>query len=556
MKKNERICYGCMAIIPKEVKSCPYCSFQDASYKLNPRSLPLGTLLHERYTIGKVIGEGGFGITYIGWDTIEEIPVAIKEYFPSNIASRDCSQGGSTFIYFFNNKDENVYQTGFDKYTHEAETLKQFGDLEGIVSIRDFFHENNTAYIVMEYVEGITLKEYLATNGTLTPKETFELMMPVMLALEKIHEKGIIHRDISPDNIMIRIDGAFKLIDFGAARLMNDESGKSLTIILKRGFAPEEQYRTKGQQGPWTDVYALCATMYKMITNTIPPEAMDRLIEDDLKPLNEYNLDIPKVQSDAIAKGLSVKAKDRFQSVYDLRLALTNEAEQPKDLHMIATFQEKDGTIMGYRLFDMNDNRIIDMPTEELIQKMQTGSLSINNVIVYQRYVQTIGGSVKHYPVMNLMEHLQQNDTYYYVEHSLARGYLCLNYKGVRSYFNEVEMQELLEEHRIANEDKLHLFTSLRDKKAQEFIPSRQPESSILDFPDPISLTEELKENSTIKEEPKHVKLSLKTSYSNSVVSSKDTKITKSAGTQLRLKMLNETQLSSKFKDKKSKKRH
>lgn len=554
MKENERICYGCMAIIPKEAKSCPFCSFQDDLYKLNPRSLPLGTLLHGRYTIGKVIGEGGFGITYIGWDTVDEVPVAIKEYFPANIASRDCSQGGSTFIYFFDNKNDAVYQAGFDKYTHEAETLKQFNDLDGIVSIRDFFHENNTAYIVMEYIDGITLKEYLATNGTLTAKETFELMMPVMLALEKIHEKGIIHRDISPDNIMIRIDGAFKLIDFGAARLMNDESGKSLTIILKRGFAPEEQYRTKGKQGPWTDVYALCATMYKMITNTIPPEAMDRLLDDDLKTLNEFNVNIPKNQSDAIAKGLSVKAKDRFQTIHDLRLALTDEAEQPKDLHMIATFQERDGTIVGYRLFDMNDNKIIDMPAEELIQKMQTGTLSINNIIVYQRYVQTIGGSIKHYPVLNLLEHLQSNDTYYYVEHSLAKGYLCLNYKGVRCYFNEVDMHSLLEQHKIANEDKLQLFTSLRDKRAQEFIPSQHTEPFTVNLPKPISPTEELKESSSLKEKPKHVKLSLKTSYSDSVVSSQDNRMTKDAGTQLRLKMANETHLSRLAKDSKPKK--
>ena len=190
MKETQRLCYGCMAVIPKDTDICPHCGFRDESYQANPRCLMPGTPLHDRYIVGKVIGEGGFGITYIGWDTLKETPIAIKEYFPSNVASRDCSHGGSTFVYFFNEKDEDIYKNGFDKYTHEAEILQQFDDLDGIVSIHDFFHENNTAYIIMEYIDGITLKEYLQTNGTLSPKETFELMMPVLLALQIKNQKN------------------------------------------------------------------------------------------------------------------------------------------------------------------------------------------------------------------------------------------------------------------------------------------------------------------------------------------------------------------------------
>lgn len=554
MKETQRFCYGCMAIIPKDTDICPHCGFRDESYQANPRCLMLGTPLHNRYIVGKVIGEGGFGITYIGWDTVKETPIAIKEYFPSNVASRDCSHGGSTFVYFFNEKDEDIYKNGFDKYTHEAEILQQFDDLDGIVSIHDFFHENNTAYIIMEYIDGITLKEYLQTNGTLSPKETFELMMPVLLALEQIHNKDIIHRDISPDNIMIRIDGAFKLIDFGAARLTNDESGKSLTIILKRGFAPEEQYRTKGKQGPWTDVYALCATMYKMITNHRLPEAMDRLVNDEYIPLEDYQLDITKTQCDAITKGLCVNAKDRFQSVKDLRLALTTENESIKDLHMIAILQDQNGTIVGYRLYDTNNNKIIDIEPKQLLDDIKATRATVNNLIVYQNYIQPIGGSLKHYPVLDLSEQLLNNDNYYYVNHSLSKGYMCLDYKGSRLFFNEMEMKEALSTNRIANDEKLKLFLSLRDKRAKEFVPSKEPDLKTQDFSNSVTVTEVLREEAVIKKQPEHVKLSLKTGRENSYANqSKNKGMGRNVGTQLRLKMATDTHSSDTAQNKKKK---
>ncbi len=535
MNENERICYGCMSIIPKSKKICPFCSFTAESYNINPRSLPLDTLLHERYKIGRVIGEGGFGITYIGWDTESEEPVAIKEYFPSNVASRDCSSSGSNYIYFFTSKDEDTYKNGFDKYTKEAQTLQEFQDLDGIVSIRDFFCENNTAYIVMEYIEGITLKEYLATNGTLSPAETIELMTPVMVALEQIHKKGIIHRDISPDNIMIRMDGAFKLIDFGAARLTNDENGKSLTIILKRGFAPEEQYRTKGVQGPWTDVYALCATMYKTMTNIVPPESMERLVEDELIPLSDCNIDISRRHNKALMKGLSIKAKDRFQSIHELRLALTNDVIiNSGNLHMIATFKAKNGAITGYRLFDLDNNEISDISAEELTEKLTSNEFKVQNLIVYQKYIQPIGGSLEHYPVLNTQEQLQSDNIYYFVEHSLSKGYLCLDYKGTRTYFNELQMQELMEKNHIANCDKLKIFITMCNKKKENSI-SKEVEAPSMPVTQPKPK----------KEPPLTKKLSLKTSESEYRVSPNDDKITKNVGTQLRLQMANQNHPAS-----------
>ena len=548
MSEHKKICYGCMHMMDAEERICSYCRFDLSEYKSNPRCLPLGSMLHDRYMIGKVVGEGGFGITYIALDKQTETPVAIKEYFPSTVANRDCSNGGSHFIYFFDKKDEGTYKNGFEKYTHEAEILQQFNDLDGIVSIRDFFNENNTAYIVMEYIDGITLKEYLATNGTLTPAETFELMTPVLLALEKIHEKGIIHRDISPDNIMIRVDGAFKLIDFGAARLTNDEDGKSMTIILKRGFAPEEQYRSKGIQGPWTDIYALCATMYKVMTNRVPPEAMDRLVSDGIRPIYAYGLDISDDQAAALEKGLAVRAHDRYQNVRDLRLALTNAAEQPKNLHMIATFTEQGDLIAGYRLYDLNANKIIDVPAGKLLSQLESGEITVNNLMIYQQYIQPIGGSIKRYPILDIMERLIENENYYFVEHSLAKGYLCLNYKGLRCFFDEVDMQNLIKNDKIANVDKVQLFTALRDKKAQEFVPACMPETNTVSLPKAISPTEEIRQVKKLKEEPGHVKLSLKTSGSGLSVNGADPGITQNVGTQLRLQMASQTPEKAKKK--------
>ena len=142
----------------------------------------------------------------------------------------------------------------------------------GIVTVHDYFEENNTAYIIMEYVDGCTMKEYIKANGPMECSKVLHLMKPVMEALENIHSKNMIHRDVSPDNIMIRSDGQLKLIDFGAARIMQEDEEKSFTVMLKRGYTPEEQYRTKGEQGPWTDVYALCATMYYMLTAENLPE--------------------------------------------------------------------------------------------------------------------------------------------------------------------------------------------------------------------------------------------------------------------------------------------
>ncbi len=315
------LCPGCMAVLDEPDLPCPLCGFDKTTYAPSPRSLRPFTILSGKYLVGKVIGEGGFGITYIGFNLDTELPVAIKEYFPSELATRDITAGNALSI--FAGESQQLYKEGLEKYLREARNLTMFSDLPGIVTVKDFFYENETAYIIMEYINGITLKQHLIkVGGRMSQSEVTKMMKPVLESMIKIHETGMIHRDISPDNIMITKNNQIKLTDFGAARVFNGEDNKSITVVLKRGYAPEEQYRVKGVQGPWTDVYALCATMYKMITGITPQEALERIIEDNVEPLSKFDKDIWPEIDYAIMKGLSLRAQDRFQNVGELVDAL------------------------------------------------------------------------------------------------------------------------------------------------------------------------------------------------------------------------------------------
>ena len=327
MEKFNR-CWAWMEPLEEGQKICPKCQYQNELYYANPRCLKPGTLLNNRFYVGIVLGEGGFGVTYIGWDTILDMTVAIKEYFPANVASRDCTASLTNDINIFGGRSEQEYKLGLERYIREARTLSKFHDLHGIVDIRDFFHENNTAYLVMEYLKGPTLEEHIKQYGRMKPEYVFQIMKPVMRSLEKIHQAGMVHRDISPDNIMLS-DGCIKLIDFGAARLANNDNNKSLTVVLKRGFAPEEQYRSNGKQGPWTDVYAICATIYYMLTGKKPPESIERTYEDTLQSFDELEIPVDKEKSDALMKGLAPIYQNRYQSIRDLCNDLYSDSEIP-----------------------------------------------------------------------------------------------------------------------------------------------------------------------------------------------------------------------------------
>ena len=274
-----------------------------------------GTRLIGRYTIEGVLGQGGFGITYLGMDELHKKKVAIKEFFPQGIVTRNIEYEDTVTVTLVGEKEN--YDKGKERFLKEAQTMAMFSKDKGIVKALDFFEINNTAYIVMEYLEGVTLKQYLRENKRIDAEDLVELLVPLIEALDEIHSQGLIHRDISPDNIMVLPDGRIKLMDFGAARDYTEFGEKSLSIVLKPGYAPPEQYQTHGVQGPWTDIYALCATMYKCITGENPPDAIDRLVDDHLKKISALGISVSPQIEKAIIKGMSVAAKDRYQNVGD-----------------------------------------------------------------------------------------------------------------------------------------------------------------------------------------------------------------------------------------------
>ena len=311
-----KYCAHCMGSLTGQEKECPFCG-ESLDYIAQPHHLTPGTILNDHFYVGKALGQGGFGITYIGINTKLERRVAIKEFYPNACVNRNNTISPNVLVSQSENQAK-FFEYGKARFLDEARNLALFSNESGIVNVSDYFEENNTAYIIMEYLDGTTLKERVSRKGKLSVEETLRLLYPIMLSLSKMHKQGIIHRDISPDNIMISDDGKAKLLDFGAARFVSAAASSSLSIVLKPGFAPEEQYRSKGVQGPWTDIYALCATIYTCITGIIPDDAPQRQHLDELKAPSALGVEINGNIEWALMKGLSVSYVDRFQSVEEL----------------------------------------------------------------------------------------------------------------------------------------------------------------------------------------------------------------------------------------------
>ncbi|WP_247892351.1 serine/threonine-protein kinase [Azospirillum sp. Sh1] len=300
---------------------CGACGFPAKSDNRPGVHLVPGTLLHGRYRAGRVLGQGGFGATYLGWDDRLQVKVAIKEYYPSNLISR---VPNAAAVSPFSDEHAETFAAGLAKFLEEARTLARLRDVREIVGIQDFFEENATAYLVMELLEGRTMKKYLADcGGRIDVKRTLSVVMPIAKALQAIHEQGLIHRDISPDNIFLTNAGDRKLLDFGAAR-QTARPGAGLTVILKPGYAPPEQYSNEGRQGPWSDVYALCATIYLALTGRTPPDATSRFMNDKVPKPSELGVALAPGFEKVLLSGLAMRWQDRPQSMKDLLRAMTN----------------------------------------------------------------------------------------------------------------------------------------------------------------------------------------------------------------------------------------
>ncbi len=310
-----------MSEIPAGVK-CPNCGFFDDSYIEEAYHLKPGTLLNETYVIGRAIGQGGFGITYSGFDTLLNMKVAIKEFYLDSLSTRDVTLSNEVSTGTGSAKDE--FEKYREKFIEEARKLAIFNKEEGIVSVHRYFKENNTAYIIMEYVDGGTLKDYVKLVKRLSLTETKDIMLQLLAAVEKIHSQNCIHRDISPDNIMLTKDKKVKILDFGSMREESKDGEKSLSVILKHGYAPMEQYSTHGKQGPWTDIYALCATAYYCLTGKKPLAVSDRAMKIPMESPRDINPLIPPSVDEVIMKGLEIAPEDRYQNISELGKAFTD----------------------------------------------------------------------------------------------------------------------------------------------------------------------------------------------------------------------------------------
>ncbi|MCH5166136.1 MAG: serine/threonine protein kinase [Clostridiales bacterium] len=305
------ICTNCFSTLDAH-RVCPRCGKRAIDEQQQPGALPLRSMLSGRYIVGTPLGRGGFGITYKAYDTLTGKIVAIKEFFPKGYTKRltnSCAIEGG------NSENGKVFNYWLSAFIQEAKVLTSIKHLDGIVSIHDFFLTNNTAYIVMEYLNGMSLHRFInGRGGRLNLTETLNIMRPVIETLLRLHQYGMIHKDISPENIQIVDNHAIKLIDFGAASLYTQNVQKPF-FVLKKGYSPIELYSQGGAQGPWTDIYELAATIYTCIVGNPPPEATERRLNDKLVPPSSLNIKIQPVREKSLLKALSLYPKDRYSNI-------------------------------------------------------------------------------------------------------------------------------------------------------------------------------------------------------------------------------------------------
>ena len=325
-------CWKCGHELKNWIHYCPMCgapaSISDAE-KANsaadpikakyPLALPWNTILAGQYLIENVLGQGGFGITYLAMDHKNRRKVAIKEFFPEGLATR---MGKTTVRPFTGERGDN-FEYGRECFLQEAETMAQFNGCKGIVCVHTYFEEYGTAYYVMDYIEGVSLDAYMKSHGgRLAVDEAKALLFPVMEALAVVHSKGVVHRDVAPDNILVSNNGNVKLLDFGAARYSLGDRSRSLDVVLKHGYAPKEQYTRRSRQGPYTDVYALGATFYYVITGKCPPDSIERIDDDRLIPPSALGINISRRDEEVLLTALRINSDDRYPNMIEFMNAL------------------------------------------------------------------------------------------------------------------------------------------------------------------------------------------------------------------------------------------
>ncbi len=319
MEKNCDLC-----IARGHYTTCPDCAFRTDKPN-GPGQLPIGLVLEGRYVVGRSLGQGGFAVTYLCWDKLMSRMVAIKELYPKNMVQRVSAQDHDLLC----TVDEAEFRWLRTKFLKEARTQAKLQHIPQVAVAYDLFEAHGTAYILMEYVQGTTLKDYIRDHGRMTPAETFRLMKPILEALVQVHRAEVVHRDIAPDNLVYQPHTGLRLLDFGIARDMTSNGKTSLMITYKPGYSPTEQHITNGQIGPWTDVYAICATMWYCMTGREPEPSND--LDYSKRSLDWSGIPgLTAAQRKALEKGTAIRHENRWQSVQELMTALTKPQKPEK----------------------------------------------------------------------------------------------------------------------------------------------------------------------------------------------------------------------------------
>ena len=323
------LCMNCFSV-KGQYEVCPYCGYVEGTPPEQPHYLMPGTILGKHFIVGKAVGFGGFGITYKCFDITLGVIVAVKEFYPMGLVNRS---PGECRVGLLSGDKQAQYKQQLDRFLLEAQSVAQFGKAKDIVNVYDFFEENGTAYIVMEYVEGVLLKDYLEKQGAMRPEAAMAVIGLIIEAVKKIHSKGIIHRDISPDNIFIANEKSIKIFDFGAAQLNNSKEGLAGEKVIKVGYSAPEQYRDASKQGFFSDIYSVGAILFQMLTGVKPMESTEREFKDELKSPLEYGVEISANTDRAIMEAMAVRPELRFQGIQQFEDALNNKriAEYPKE---------------------------------------------------------------------------------------------------------------------------------------------------------------------------------------------------------------------------------
>lgn len=309
-----KICMGCMNQVSDNDKICPACGYDQSNVREKSYYLDPGTIIGGKFIVGKALEYGGYTVKYLGFDAEAQHKVIISEYLPSDFSTRS---DGESEVTIYSGDAYEQFSHGLETFLNEGNKIQQLADTQGVAKVYDCIAENDTGYVISEYLVGTTLKEVLDTGKVYKPEEAKQFISQILIGLIKVHPLDIIHCDIAPETIFITEQGEVKLLDFGATRYVTTANSKSLAIILKQGYAPEEQYRSQGKRGPWTDVYALAAVMYRMITGKVPPESVDRALSDEITEPSKLNTGISQSMENALMNALNVYQDDRTKTAQE-----------------------------------------------------------------------------------------------------------------------------------------------------------------------------------------------------------------------------------------------